>query len=188
MRTFHAVYNPTMAVHVLERLRATHPRATLVMGGQDKGMQAEVMALARKIGLGDAVQFPGFLDMAGKAREGQAADIFINTNHVDNMPVSLVEAAAMGIPVVSTAVGGVTDLVQDGESALLVPDGDVEAMVTSIRRLLRDPDLAGRLSDNGRNLARRSAWEQVHPRWEALFSSLMSHPALTPRRGTDVRH
>lgn len=188
MRSFHPVYNPTMAVHVLERLRATHPRATLVMGGQDKGMQAEVMALARQNGLGDAVQFPGFLDMAGKAREGQAADIFINTSHVDNMPVALVEAAAMGIPVVSTTVGGVTDLVQDGETALLVPDGDVEAMVTSIRRLLRDPDLAGRLSDKGRKLAERSAWEQVHPRWEALFSGLLSHPTLTPRRGTDVRY
>ncbi|OLD65974.1 MAG: hypothetical protein AUI47_00875 [Acidobacteria bacterium 13_1_40CM_2_68_5] len=42
MRSFHPVYNPLMAVKVLERLRATHPEATLVMGGQDKGMQAEV--------------------------------------------------------------------------------------------------------------------------------------------------
>ncbi|HEV8700167.1 MAG TPA: glycosyltransferase family 4 protein [Candidatus Polarisedimenticolia bacterium] len=188
MRSFHPVYNPILAVRVLERLRATHPRATLVMGGPDKGMQSEVQALARRIGLGDAVRFPGFLDMAGKAREGQAADVFINTSRVDNMPVCVVEAAAMGIPVVSTAVGGVTDLVQDGETALLVPDDDVEAMAGSIQRLLRDPDLAGRLSEKGRRLAERSAWEQVHPLWEALFARLQSHPSPTPRRGTDVRH
>ena len=188
MRSFHPAYNPVMAIQVLKRLRDTHPRATLVMGGQDKGLRAEVMALARRLDLGDAVRFPGFLDMTDKAREGQAADIFINTNRVDNMPVALVEAAAMGIPLVSTTVGGVPDLVKDGETALLCPDGDVEAMVAAIERLLRDPDLAGRLSENGRRLAERSAWTQVRFQWETLFSGLRQQWFPAPGGGYDVRH
>ena len=188
MRSFHPVYNPLMAVKVLERLRATHPKATLVMGGQDKGMQAEVTRYARSLGLGDAVRLPGFLNMEGKLREGNAADIFINTSHVDNMPVAVVEACALGLPVVSTDIGGISDLLKDGVTALLTPDDDVEAMVEAIHRLLRDTDLAGRLSAAGRRLAERSGWERVRPEWEKLFESLTTRPGHPEKGGDDVRH
>ncbi len=120
--------------------------------------------------------FPGFLDMAGKVREGGAADIFINTSHIDNMPVAVVEACAMGIPVVSTSVGGVPDLLTDGQTGLLTPDGDVDSMAAAIRRLCSEPALAARLSEGGRRLAERSAWERVRLEWEDLFAS------LAPRR------
>ncbi len=177
MRSFHPVYNPLMAVKVLERLHSSHPEATLVMGGQDKGMQAEVERYARDQGLIQALRLPGFLDMQGKLREGSVADIFINTSHVDNMPVAVVEAAALGLPIVSTRVGGVPDLLIDGETALLVPDDDVEAMTSAILRLLGDASLAGRLAENGRRLAERSAWEQVRPQWDDLFASLLTTDA-----------
>jgi glycosyltransferase involved in cell wall biosynthesis len=188
MRSFHPVYNPLMAVKVLERLRATHPGATLVMGGQDKGMRAEVARFARSLGLADAVRLPGFLDMEGKLREGDAADIFVNTSHVDNMPVAVVEACALGLPVVTTDVGGISDLLKDGETALLTSDDDVEAMVGAIRLLLRDPALTARLSAAGRRLAERSGWERVRPKWEELFESLMAGTARQPTRNDDVRH
>ncbi len=188
MRSFHPVYNPIMAVQVLERLRTTHPVATLVMGGQDKGMQAEVERYARDRGLGDAVCLPGFLATERKLREGSTADIFVNTSHVDNMPVAILEAGALGLPVVSTTIGGIADLLKDGETALLTPDGDVEAMVEAIRRLLRDPDLAGRLSAAGRRLAERSGWDQVRPQWEALFESLRVQADGRESGTDDVRH
>ena len=188
MRSFHPVYNPLMAVEVLNRLRSTHPGATLVMAGQDKGAQAETGLACSRLGLSDAVRFPGFLDMGGKLREGDQADIFINTSHVDNMPVAVLEACALGLPVVSTDVGGVPDLLTDGQTALLAPDGDVEGMVKAIRRLLGDPDLAARLSANGRGLAERSAWEQVRVHWEALFASLLSGSSVRPIGTSRVRN
>jgi glycosyltransferase involved in cell wall biosynthesis len=126
------------------------------------------------MGLQGAVQFPGFLDYDGKRREGNAADIFINTNRIDNMPVAVLEAGAMGLPVVATAVGGVPDLLVDGRDGVLVPDDDEAAMAGAILRLLRDPELAGRLSRNGRLLAERSAWEAVRPQWTTLFAEVMS--------------
>ena len=119
------------------------------------------------------MRLPSFLGTERKLREGSAVDIFINTSHVDNMPVAVLEGGALGLPVVSTTVGGITHLLKDGETALLTSDGDVEAMVAAIQRLLRDPDLAGRLSTAGRRLAERSSWEQVRPQWEALFASLL---------------
>jgi phenylacetate-CoA ligase len=163
-----------MAIRVLARLRATIPEASLVMAGRDKGLEIEARQLAEQLGLNGAVRFAGFLDLAEKVHEGHAADIFINTNRIDNMPVAVVEACAMGLPVVATAVGGVPDLLKDGETGLLVPDDDDKMMVEAIKRLLNDAELAGRLSANGRRLAEHSAWEQVRPQWEQLFADLMA--------------
>jgi L-malate glycosyltransferase len=178
MRSFHAVYNPMMAVRVLARLRRVIPGATLVMAGQDKGMQAAVKRRAEELGLREAIRFPGFLDAEGKRREGEAAEIFINTSRVDNMPVAVVEAWALGLPVVSTAVGGVPDLLERGEAGLLVPDDDDAAMAKAILKVIDTPALAARLSRDGRRLAERSAWDLVRHQWEDLFAS-----AEAPDRG-----
>jgi glycosyltransferase involved in cell wall biosynthesis len=172
MRTFHPVYNPQMALRVLARLRQEGLEATLVMAGQEKGLGPAVAALARELGVSPAVRFPGFLEMEGKAREGDAADLFLNTNSVDNMPVSVVEACAMGLPVVATAVGGVPDLLTDGETGLLVPDDDDERMAEACMRLLRDPDLTERLSTGGRQLAEACSWPQVRRQWEEIFAAV----------------
>jgi glycosyltransferase involved in cell wall biosynthesis len=169
MRSFHEVWNPLMAVRVLARLRSLEPDASLVMAGPDKGLEQSTRQFANGLGLNGSVRFAGFLDGPTKALEGNAADIYINTNRVDNMPVAVVEACAMGLPVVTTTVGGIKDLLEDGETGLLVPDNDDEAMVQAIRRLIAEPRLAGHLSANGRQLARRSSWEEVRPQWERTF-------------------
>lgn len=182
MRSFHAVYNPEMALRVLAHVRKDVDDATLVMAGQDKGEQSRVKALADKLKLDGAVLFPGCLDMPAKIREGGCADIFLNTNRVDNTPVAVVEACALGLPVIATNVGGILDLLTHNETALLVPDNDDRAMAAAVVRVLRDPDLAGRLSANGRKLAEGFSWEQVGPQWEALFAGVV---ARSPVRQED---
>lgn len=174
MRTFHPVWNPEMAIRVLARVHRSYPEATLVMAGQDRGWQSRIRELAGRMGLNRSVRFAGFLDPAAKAREGDAADIFINTNRIDNMPVAVLEAGAMGLPVVSTNVGGVPDLLEHEHTALLTPSEDDAAMAGAVIRLLREPDLAARLSTHGRRLAERSSWESVRPQWERLFQSVRS--------------
>jgi len=172
MRSFHALYNPALALKVVAGLREQYPDTVLVMAGQDKGLQIEMRSLARDLGIADAVEFPGFLDKSGKAREGNIADIYLNTSRIDNTPVAILEAAAMGLPLVATRVGGLPYLLEDGENGLLVPDDNAPAMVGAIRRLLDEPKLAERLSTNGRALAERSAWPKVHAQWDHLFSRI----------------
>ncbi len=173
MRTFHDVYHPEMAIDVLSNVRRTHPDAMLTMAGQDKGLLEPLRTLAASEGLADAVRFPGFLDAAGKTREFSTHDVYLNTNRVDNMPVSVVEAAAYGVPVVATAVGGVPTLLEDGRTGLLVPDSDAGAMADAVRRLMTEPGLAAALSANGRRLAEASAWTSVQGQWEALFEEVL---------------
>lgn len=174
MRNFHSIWNPNMAVRALSRLRASIPEANLVMAGPDKGMKSEVERFADELGLSDHIRFPGFLDMDGKAREGSAADIYINTNRIDNTPVAVVEACAMGLPVVTTCVGGIPDMLKHGETALFVDDDDDEAMAKAIENLINNPNLASLLSRNGQKLAERFSWEQVRPQWEQMFVELMA--------------
>jgi glycosyltransferase involved in cell wall biosynthesis len=172
MRSFHEIYNPQLAIEVLAQIHASHPDVTLVMGGQDRGLQAEVRELAARRGVAGALDLRGYLDRPTKLAAFADCDIFLNTNRIDNTPVGVLEAAACGLPVVATAVGGVPHLLDDGETALLVGPEDADAMVAAVLRLLEDPELAQRLSRGGRALAERCSWPSVRAGWEALFADL----------------
>jgi glycosyltransferase involved in cell wall biosynthesis len=176
MRTFHDIYNPEMAVRAFARVKQLEPKATLVMAGQDKGTARDVQRLAQELRVADAIRFPGFLSGADKIREAADADIFLNTNRIDNTPISVIEACAMGLPVVATNVGGIADLLRDGQTALLVPDGDDRAMADAVMRLLRQPQLASQLSRAGRRMADALSWEHTRPQWEELIAELMAAP------------
>jgi glycosyltransferase involved in cell wall biosynthesis len=178
MRTFHDIYNPFMALRVLGGVRARYPDATLIMAGGDKGIERGVQREAARLGLERAVRFPGFLDLEGKLREAERSDIFINTSRIDNTPVAIIEAAALGLPVVTTSVGGIPHLLEHERTGLLVPDGDDQAMIDGIVSLIERTDLARSLSIAGRALAQEFSWEAVRYKWEEFFLSL---PQPAPR-------
>jgi glycosyltransferase involved in cell wall biosynthesis len=174
MRAFHDIYNPELAIRVLARVREACPEATLVMAGPDKGLKNRARELATRLGVSDVVRFAGFFEMPEKVREMAGADIFLNTNRLDNMPVSVLEACAMGLPVVATAVGGIPDLLADGRTGLLVPDDDEDAMSAAVLRLIQRPDLAAQVSGAGRSLAESCSADLILPRWQRLVDSVMS--------------
>lgn len=184
MRSFHDLYHPELAIDVLAQLRRIYPQARLVMGGKDKGLLAPVAQLAQTYGVADAVEFVGFLDMAGKQLQMGRCDIYLNTNRVDNMPVTVLEAGAFGLPIVATDVGGIPYLLTHDETALLVPNEDPEAMTQAIVRLIETPGLADQLSEQGRALAERSSWEVVRPQWEALLDRVLQNRHASTGRET----
>lgn len=173
MRAFHPkIYNPAMAVRVFAKIKQLYPEATLVMGGQHDKAEEDIKQLAARLNVASSVRFAGFLTMEAKQRESAEADIFLNTNNIDNMPVSVVEAFAHGLPVVATEVGGISDLITHEKTGLLVPPNDDDAMVAAIVRLLDDPTLAGRLSANGRAYAESCTWNSVLPRFQNILTEL----------------
>jgi glycosyltransferase involved in cell wall biosynthesis len=170
MRTFHEHYDPLTAVRVLAWVREVHPDVRLTMAGADHGLLAATRAEAERLGVTDAVEFPGYIDAAAKRTAFADHDVFLNTNVVDNMPVSVIEAGAAGMVIVATAVGGIPNLVLDGEEGVLVPAGDDAAMAREVLSLLEDPGRVDRLSAGARRLAERSGWPQVRTRWEEELS------------------
>ncbi|MDD3005790.1 glycosyltransferase family 4 protein, partial [Flavobacterium sp.] len=93
-------------------------------------------------------------------------DIFINTTHFDNTPVSVMEAMTLGLPVVSTNVGGIPFLLSDNKNALLVDDDDTKAMVESIQKLIENLEKAAFLANNARSFIEQMDWKVVKKQWE----------------------
>ena len=100
------------------------------------------------------------------------------------MPNSVLEALASAIPVISTNVGGVPFLVEDGKTALLVPPADPQAMANAVERLMEDRGLAAKLVENGLVLVQRYSWPSVRQSWLSAYRSLSGLPGMTiPVRG-----
>ena len=174
MRTFHEIYNPLLALDVLVEVRKSHPGATLTMAGQEKGMLASCQARVKELGLDEAVRFAGFLDAEAKLREFENHDIYLHTNDVDNTPVSVLEAAAAGLVVVGTNVGGMPFLLESEESALLVEPQNPERMARAVLRVLDEPELGTRLSASGRLIAEESAWPSIRQKWISQIDAVVS--------------
>jgi glycosyltransferase involved in cell wall biosynthesis len=170
LRTFHRIYDPLLAVRVLARMQSRFPQASLKMIGPDKdGSLSEVRAEAKRLGVSSQVTFTGGVAKSEVPPLLTTGDIFLNTTTIDNSPVSVLEAMASGLCVVSTHVGGIPYMIENGRDGLLVPSGDADAMAAAVMRLLDEPDLAARLSRGARKKAESYSWELTLPRWESLF-------------------
>lgn len=169
VRAFATIYNPEMAVKVLFELQRKYPNASLTMVGPDKdGSLQTTKSFAESLGI--TVRFTGQLSKEDWWQLASEHDIFINTTHFDNTPISVMEAMALGLPVVSTNVGGIPYLLTDKENALLVNDNDGVAMTTAICSLLDNQEKAKALALNARNFIEQMDWNVVKEEWKEVLS------------------
>ena len=166
VRAFDAIYNPQMAVRALRRLSEIYPDAVLYMVGPDKdGSLGRCKALAAELGVSTRIHFTGRLSKPDWIALSADCDIFINTTNIDNTPVSVIEALALGLPVVSTNVGGIPFLLAHARTGLLSDPNDPDSLVRHIVTLIEDPETGSRLSSEGRKQAEALAWEQIKSSW-----------------------
>lgn len=171
-RNLEPIYDNETAIRAFALVHARYPDATLTIAGS--GPEAgKLQALTEQLSLSSAVTFTGRLEPQAMADRYRAADIAINPSLVDNMPNSVLEALASGVPVVSTNVGGVPFVVSDDETALLVPARSPETMASAIIRLIEEPGLCSRLIDNGLTEVQRYTWKAVWPLWEKVYQSAL---------------
>ena len=130
------------------------------------------MDLALKLGVLDRVICPGQVLKDEIPHWLHQGDIFLNTTRVDNTPVSVLEAMACGLCIISTNVGGIPYMLEDEYDALLVPADDHAAMAKAVQRLLTEDGLAERLSGNARRKVEQFDWSNILPRWERLLTGV----------------
>jgi len=168
VRSFAEIYHPMLALKLVEDLRIHYPDISLCMIGPEKdGSLQKCKDYALKHDL--PVIFTGKLSKEEWRKKSTDFDIFINTTNFDNTPVSLIEAMALGLPVVSTNVGGIPYLIEDRKDGLLVSTNDVSAFAKAIEELSTNNELAQTLSVNGRKKAEGFDWENVKQHWLALL-------------------
>jgi len=168
VRSFAQIYNPILAVKVFVRIKETFPKAELCMVGPKKDESySKTMKFAKKNNV--KVKITGKLSKQDWIKLSQDFNIFINTTHFDNTPISVIEAMALGLPVVSTNVGGIPYLLEHENNALLVNDNDAADMIKQIKRIIAEPELAHRLSENGKQTIQEFDWELVKKQWIELL-------------------
>jgi glycosyltransferase involved in cell wall biosynthesis len=151
VRAFQQLYNPSMAIQVLATLKKEFPKAKLCMVGPDKdGSLIEMKALASKYQLTESIEFTGFLSKEKWIEKANDFNYFINTSNFDNMPVSVLEAMALGLPVVSTNVGGISHVIHENITGKLVDENDVLGMVTALKYLILNDEVRKNISTSAR--------------------------------------
>lgn len=151
---------PELLIEALARLNSKHPGRFRLTWIGDGRLRLRTAELAREMGLEGLVDLPGFIPFGeGLAERYAAADAFIHVSVTEGLPQVLSEAMAAGLPIAATDVGGVRAALDGGESGLLMPPGDVEAISDAVLKLDGDPDLRRRLASAGLQLAQSTAIE-----------------------------
>lgn len=164
VRAFAKIYNPSMAVEVLKELKKTYPKAILCMIGPDKdGTLDDVLQLINTYKLQDSIEITGVLSKEEWHEKSDDYDIFINTTNVDNTPISIIEAMALGLPIVSTNVGGLPYLIENNRDGILVDKNNAIAMSMRIIEIVDKNSIS--LAKKARIKAEFFDWSSVRNQW-----------------------
>ena len=159
-----------LALHALAGLNRQGLRTHLVNIGENSALLQEYRDMCEGLGIPDRVSFLGHLPRSETLRWSAGADVVLNTSLSEGLSNAVLEAMALGRPVVATAVGGNRELVRDGETGLLVPSGNREALTNALARLCRDPELARGMGRRGAEVVRGSHEpRKVVRRYEEIY-------------------
>ena len=167
------LYNVACVLRAFALIQRTYPEARLVVAGDGRQRPA-LLRLAGELGLKN-YEFVGQVAPDRMPNLLDAADLYLNAPNIDNMPGSILEAFASGLPVVTTDAGGIPHMVQHEETGLIVPREDHEAMAAAAIRLLQDPSLAHRLIARALDECRqRYAPRAVVGEWLSVYQGLVA--------------
>jgi glycosyltransferase involved in cell wall biosynthesis len=169
VRSFSKIYNPHLAVKVFSSIKKIFPDAEMCMVGPDSdGTLKEIEQLDQKLNLN--IKFTGKLSKKEWAELSKDYNIFINTTNFDNMPLSVIEAMALGLPVVSTNVGGIPYLIKGKSTGILVKPNDTNDMAQAILEVIDNAENREKIIINARKQVEQYDWKLVKKHW---FNILM---------------
>lgn len=161
-------YRVDTTLRAFALLKSRFPEATLSIAGYGSQEQ-RLRELTRELGV-DGVRFLGRIEPRSLAAIYNDADIFVNASTVDNQPVSILEAFACGLPVVSTPTGDIAAMLRQGEAGVIVESDNASAMADAVGRLLENPGLSVRLTRRASEELPRYAWAGIREQWESVYA------------------
>ncbi len=170
VRNFEPHYGVEYTLIAFGMIQTVFPAASLTVAGQGP-QEAELKHLAQALSLRN-VRFIGGVDPASMPDLYDSHSMFLNSSFVDNQPLSVLEAMASGMPVISTPIGDIPNMVQDGESGTLVPTGDPYAMAKAATLLLEQPERAALMARRAKESLMQYDWSNVGPAWAGTYRRL----------------
>lgn len=180
-RNLEPLYGLDTALRAFALVQRKLPAARLLIAGSGSE-QARLQALAAQLQVRGAVDFLGRVPNAAIPALLAQTACLLNPSRVDNMPISILEAFAAGVPVVSTCAGGIPDLLQHGTQGLLVAVDDAPAMAEQVLRVLQQPALAQTLSDAGRLASHSYSAARVLALWLQAYQQAQARPVRRAQR------
>jgi glycosyltransferase involved in cell wall biosynthesis len=171
-RLLEPLYNVACVIRAFAVIQKQYPEATLTVAA-DGWLRPQLEEQARTLQLRNT-SFIGFVPFEKMPAMYDAADIYLTATDIDNMPSSITECMATGVPVVTTNAGGIPYIVTHEETCLMVNRNDHQAMADSAFRLLDDTDLAVNITRRAREASRKFTWEAVRDEWLKLYYQLAS--------------
>lgn len=168
MRAYHDIYNPHLAIDSFYKLLEKYPEAKLTMAGPDMGLFDEISKRCNSAPLKDSVTLLGKIDIAEKQLLVTHHDIYLNTNRIDNAPVSMLEMAAFGLALVSTNVGGIPYLFHHDDTAILC-NQDPTSLANAIDGIIRNSDQTVERCERARNFSLRFDEGTVLMHWKRII-------------------
>jgi glycosyltransferase involved in cell wall biosynthesis len=178
-RALEPLYNIPCALRAFRLVQDRYPQAAMTIAGE--GSQRDSLRkMSAELKL-ESVTFTGKVEHDAVGRLYERHDLFLNTSSIDNMPVSILEAFAAGLPIVTTAAGGIPFIVTDRETGYLVELDDYQAAAERIIELVDNSAEVARLSLAGIAESKKYSWEIVSGQWKQLYQQLsgMTHEIRT---------
>jgi glycosyltransferase involved in cell wall biosynthesis len=180
-RNFNPIYNVPCVLRAFALIQSRYGDASLIVAG-DGRERAALEELARELKLRN-IRFTGSVAPERMPELCDEADIYLNASNVDNMPLSILEAFASGLIVVTTNAGGIPYVVTHERTGLVVEMNDHEALAASALRLLEDEELAGELARNAREECAKYRWDVVREQWLDFYSEVTERGEKRADRG-----
>ena len=183
-----ATFDPKKGIDILLRafaeVHAERPGLALVLVGRSSGAETELRRLACELGLVDEVFFFPNVPHVQVSLFFEQARAFCLPSRAEAFGIAICEAGAYRLPVVASRVGGIPEIVTDGETGLLVAPGDVRALASALKRVLGDRELARRLGEGlYRKVVADFSWDYAYEKYRSLLSA--AFPTGEARRGSD---
>ena len=176
-RNLEGYYRVDLVIEAFARFRAVEPSATLTVAGYGSE-ETRLRRLAESV-CGGAIRFVGKVDPEAMPALLDDHDMFVNASTLDNQPVSILEACAAGLPIVSSSAGDIPAMVRDGETALLAATGDAAALSEGIAAVWRDPEAARERARRAHAEIAKFSWPAVRSRWAEIYGQEgQERPAL----------
>lgn len=170
-RNFEELYNIPCTLRAFALIQKEYPGAKLLLAG-DGNKKDEIINLAGELKLNN-ISFLGKIPQSEMPELYSKGDIYLNSSNIDNMPVSIIEAFASGLPVVTTNAGGIPYIVSHGETGLLVERNDHVSLANEALKLLADNAMAQKIITNAHRDCVKYSWDKVYSAWLDTYRRLV---------------